>query len=159
MPWSGLEWAKCLGFHLWLSSPSALSLLNCSPSGPAPNPFLLRSLGTGGWWGWGSWGKGPLVRCCQSSAKTHWEGGRVGEAGRCAPPKAWGPGHSCAEDLRALGSAEVGRVFPRNSGWACVDAVLHQPRLTSGPCANVLEAGTPVFWAPETGERLKTDRT
>lgn len=38
----------------------------------------------------------------------------MGEAGRCAPPKAWGPGHSCAEDLRALGSAEVGRVFPRN---------------------------------------------
>lgn len=83
----------------------------------------------------------------------------MGEAGRCAPPKAWGPGRSCAEDLRALGSAEIGRVFPRNSGWACVDTLLHQPRLTSGPCANVLEAGTTVFWAPETGERLKTDRT
>ena len=32
-----------------LASPSlTLSLLNCSPSGPAPNPFLLRSSGTGG---------------------------------------------------------------------------------------------------------------
>ncbi|CAI9162190.1 unnamed protein product [Rangifer tarandus platyrhynchus] len=58
-----------------------------------------------------------------------------------------------------LGSAETGQGFPRNSGWACVDGVLHQPGLTSGPCANVLEAGTPVFWAQETSERLKTDRT
>ena len=114
MPWLGLEWAKCLGFHLWLApslSPESSELLLFRPCSEPLLAPVLRHRGLGG--RRGSWGEGPLVWCCRSSAETRWEGRRVGKAGRCAPPKAWGPGHSCAEDLRALSARpKLGEYFP-----------------------------------------------
>lgn len=92
-------------------SPESSELL---PFRPCSEPLLapvLRHRGQAG--RRGSWGEGPLVWFCQSSAETRWEGRRVGKAGRCAPPKAWGLGHSCAEDLRALSARlKLGEYFP-----------------------------------------------
>ena len=73
MPWLGLEWAKCLGFHLWLApslSPESSELLLFRPCSEPLLAPVLRHRGLGG--RRGSWGEGPLVWCCRSSAETRW---------------------------------------------------------------------------------------
>ena len=76
----------------------------------ARNPSLLRSSGTGALLGKGP-GRlcAPCAPCARRPPRTALQElsrdppGREEERARqCAPPEAWGPGHICAEDLRAL---------------------------------------------------------
>ena len=59
MPWSGLEWAKCLGFHLWLSPPSALKSSELLPFRPCSEPLLAPVLRHRGLVGMGVLGESP----------------------------------------------------------------------------------------------------